>query len=430
MASQVPAFAESVKQKLSAEELKALEKVRWHDRLTSLWAPVTVFGLIFLVYLVIVETWVCSYLTLQPVMKALGLLAFIWWVALVVMRFAWRSWDRARKARLQAEEVMHDLEVAVKKRGAGLKDKARDDLVEKSATLLKRLPAQPEGLLESAKALRDALDKHLPQGKGSSMFDAGSGFVKALAIALLVRSVALEPFKIPSGSMLPTLQIGDQIFVNKFIYGVRVPFTNWVPFQIVRAPKRGDVIVFNNPVFPDRDYIKRIIGVAGDRIEIHGAEVVINGQQLQRTIVDPAYPVWDQSSPEGLVPWMKTWFTDDWAVGDRELSKESIDGVQHYVLHEGMVAPEPEGAIVVPPGHVFVMGDNRDNSLDSRFGLGDPRLGVQFVPLGNIKGKAMVIWLALGRGGIGSSIFGGTGFRTDRLFQPVTMCGAETALPK
>jgi signal peptidase I len=128
----------------------------------------------------------------------------------------------------------------------------------------------------------------------------------------------------------------------------------------------------------------------------------------------------------------KRWLRDDWFETQESLLRETIDGQPHYILEDpehrkNTLAQMRERVIVVPEGAVFVMGDNRNHSLDGRFGLGGPENKPQFVPYGNIKGKATVIWLSLARGGLGSSIFGGTGLLYSRFFKPVTMCGSEPA---
>lgn len=428
-------LADAVRAKLDPAELKALQKWRWHDRLVSLWAPVTVLALVFFVYLVIVESLVCTYLWLQPVMQAVGILCFAWWAVLVVARYTVKKWDSARKARYHAEEVLAHVEGTADKHRAEIKDKAFEELTQTCADLVKTFPADGAQIAEAVKKLEGVSDRHLARFKRGGWLDFTGGFTRALLIALAFRAVLVEPFKIPSGSMIPTLEIGDQIFVNKFIYGVRLPFTNYVPFVLIRPPKRGDVIVFNNPVVPDVDYIKRVVGVPGDRLEFTDEAVLLNGEPLKLDLVHDRYLFWDQPSNrlETFSDSVKRWFVDDWRQVPESLYVETLDGHPHYVLEnrehrDVRLQQMPERVITVPEGAVFVMGDNRNNSEDSRYGLGGLPHRPEFVPYGNIKGKATVIWLSLARGGLFSSIFGGTGIKYSRFFKPVTMCPGEPPL--
>lgn len=166
----------------------------------------------------------------------------------------------------------------------------------------------------------------------------------AILLALFIRTFVVQAFKIPSGSMLPTLQIGDHLLVNKFIYGIRLPFAGTVLVPI-KEPERGDVIVFRFPRDRSTDYIKRVIGLPGDKLEIKDKTLLIN----DRPIDDPhAHFTSAQVLPGDISP------------------KDNL------------------GPIVVPPGKYFVMGDNRDNSSDSRFW--------GFVDDADILGKAMIIY--------------------------------------
>jgi signal peptidase I len=168
--------------------------------------------------------------------------------------------------------------------------------------------------------------------------------VVAVLLALFVRTFVVQAFKIPSGSMLPTLQIGDHLLVTKFIYGVRLPITATVLFARP-GPARGDVVVFRYPRDPSLDYIKRVMGIGGDTIEIRDKQVLVNGQK----IADP-----------------HAHFT----------SREIMSGAE---------GPRDNfGPVKVPEGKIFVMGDNRDNSYDSRFW--------GFVDLPEVLGKAWIIY--------------------------------------
>jgi signal peptidase I len=201
-----------------------------------------------------------------------------------------------------------------------------------------------------------------------------------LAAVLVLRSFIAEPFRIPSGSMLPTLEIGDFILVNKFSYGMRLPVTH-TKLISVGEPKRGDVVVFRYPKDTKVDYIKRLVGVPGDKIEWDNKGLRINGVDLSRTPIGE-YAALDQNNT--VYPAFRL--------------KEDLLSVQHDIL----IVPNmrsPTGSMTVPPGHFFMMGDNRDMSNDSRFwGL---------VPEENIVGKATYVWMHFS--------WGGDGFKPSRI---------------
>jgi len=212
-------------------------------------------------------------------------------------------------------------------------------------------------------------------------------FFPVILIVFLLRSFLVEPFKIPSGSMIPTLLVGDFILVNKYTYGIRVPVLNAKLVEL-NSPRRGDVMVFRYPEDSSLDYIKRVVGVPGDRVEYRNKRLAING------LAAPLKPLEDYLSRERL------------QYSRRYLEK--LDGAEHQIIIEddapafvpqARVFPHFENcnynrvglACTVPPGHYFVMGDNRDNSSDSRVW--------GFVPDENIVGKAFFIWLNLGEFG-------------------------------
>lgn len=226
--------------------------------------------------------------------------------------------------------------------------------------------------------------------KQESSWEMVRSFVYAILLALFFRSVAYEPFHIPSGSMLPTLEVGDYIFVSKFSYGYSrysFPFGARIPYfegRIFKTmPQRGDIIVFRTPQDPRIDYIKRLVGLPGDQIQVIEGVLYVNGAPAsQRRITNYSEAREDGSRPE-----------------IRRYQETLPGGVVHQVLDEN-----PYGNIdtrgfdsdnteiyIVPDGHLFFMGDNRDNSLDSRFPNG---LGVGFVPLENLVGRAEMIFFS------------------------------------
>lgn len=206
----------------------------------------------------------------------------------------------------------------------------------------------------------------------------------ALVVALAIRAFLLEPFKIPSPSMVPTLLVGDQIFVNKFVYGLRIPFTKkrlWAG----RDPKRGEVIIFIFPKNERDDYIKRVVGLPGDRVRVEGEEVYVNNESVFKEALglakDPKHA--DRVLVSPSVPYPKMTLFPEWEY--LKFYQEKLGEEYHLLQHYDGLGNSPQ-EFEVPEDHYFVMGDNRDNSRDSR--------DWGFVPRGNIKGRAMFIWLS------------------------------------
>ncbi len=211
--------------------------------------------------------------------------------------------------------------------------------------------------------------------------EQGGGFgetvkvvVQALLLALIIRTFLFQPFSIPSGSMMPTLLVGDYLFVSKWSYG----FSKYsIPFSpplfegrlLGSAPDRGDVVVFRKPHEEETDYIKRLIGLPGDRIQVRDGVLSINGKPVPREAVGE--------------------FVADDGTTVPQYRETLPNGVSYLTLD---LSPSSAGdntrEFVVPDGHYFMMGDNRDNSLDSRFDVG-------YVPFENLVGKAQVIFFSV-----------------------------------
>ena len=205
----------------------------------------------------------------------------------------------------------------------------------------------------------------------------------ALLIVLMIRSSVVEAFKIPSGSMIPTLLIGDHIFVNKFAYGFKLPFSDWVmdhPVYLIKRepPKRGDIIVFKYPRDESFYYIKRVVGIPGDKIEQRNKVLYINDQIVNRDLIQG-------QSTETL---FKILNDSKYTSASIDVFNEKLNDANHLImLEKTSYINDSFGPITVPSESLFVMGDNRDFSNDSRFW--------GFVPMKNVKGKAMVVWLSL-----------------------------------
>ncbi|SDZ87788.1 signal peptidase I [Microbulbifer marinus] len=187
-------------------------------------------------------------------------------------------------------------------------------------------------------------------------------FFPVLAIVFVLRSFIVEPFQIPSASMVPTLQVGDFILVNKYAYGLRLPVSRTKVVD-VGEPERGDVMVFFPPHMNDTYFIKRVIGLPGDRVEMKNNVLYINGERASQQLIQALPP----ANPQVEVLW------------------EEIYGRRHLMAKDIAPSRYSNFSATVPEGHYFMMGDNRDNSLDSR--------AWGFVPERDVVGKAFAIWM-------------------------------------
>lgn len=207
--------------------------------------------------------------------------------------------------------------------------------------------------------------KRRAEGKNPNIIiEYSRSFFPVFLLVLLLRSFLIEPFRIPSGSLEPTLHPGDFVAVNKFAYGFRLPV--WEKKVIpIKNPKSGEIAIFRWPPSPDFDYIKRVIGVPGDKISYHNKVLTINGKKMKQTFVE--YTT-DESSGRAVAKY-----------------RENLSGISHDIYVNPAVGAQ-DFDIEVPAGHYFMMGDNRDDSADSRYW--------GFVSDEYLRGKALLVWMS------------------------------------
>ena len=214
--------------------------------------------------------------------------------------------------------------------------------------------------------------------------DWTAGLFPVILAVFFLRSFLFEPFKSPSGSMIPTLLIGDLILVNKFTYGIRLPVVN-VKLTDGTSPQRGDVMVFRYPPKPSLDYIKRVVGLPGDEVAYLNKTLTINGQAISKT---PLPDFFDEDSTRYNKQFSEVLGTRTHNLLNDEERPAFIPGTDDFPFKQNC-RYSAEGVVCkVPPGHYFMMGDNRDNSLDSRYW--------GFVPDRNIVGRAFFVWMNFG----------------------------------
>ena len=282
----------------------------------------------------------------------------------------WRQGSTRRRLRAEAKHLLRESQRILKRKSYRIPQSVADSLRAAITELQTAVAGDDQDRIRDAlSALDQLLEDKLSFARKSTIREYSESIGIAVAIALLLRAFVVEAFQIPSGSMIPTLEVGDHIFVAKFSYGLVVPFSNKKILEF-REPARGDVIVFKYPQDPSIDYIKRVVGLPGEKVEVRNNEVFIDGKPMPREHVGPFH----DDGP-----------TDD---HDSELWHETLGTKQHDALQEPGRMPSNFGPLTVPPGNVFVMGDNRDNSSDSRvWGTVDHEL---------IKGKALIVWWSRG----------------------------------
>lgn len=316
------------------------------------------------------------------------------------------SWWHARKIVSQARKTARSARkalarVAKEKQGDEAVARVRQRLEELEKLLRQPDRSVPDVERLSARLRAEMIEARLAKKK-SVPREYAESIGLAVGVALLIRFFLFEPFKIPTGSMIPTLQIGDHIFVSKSAYGLKLPFVNKYLARWGEV-ERGDIVVFPFPVkgHPDygKDFIKRVIGLPGDRVRLTGNRLFINGQPVETRVLEGVHDCGGNSAS----------FCK--CVRQQETLGEHVFITQHCSPHGwhpdwpiSTGGSKSASEFVVPEGHVFVMGDNRDNSSDGRFWTPDltdeyvplhqPRPEIQTVPIEMLKGKAMIIWWA------------------------------------
>ncbi|MFN3198018.1 MAG: signal peptidase I [Bradymonadia bacterium] len=335
-----------------------------------------------------------------------------------------------KKARKRAAPALKEIRARLKKYGHTIDPARRAEVKGAADTLQTAVEGESvKAIWDALKALDKAVEDHMAGVGKSQTREYAESIGLAIVIALILRAFIIEAFTIPSGSMIPTLAVGDFLFVNKLSYGMRVPFTNKLLVEWDQ-PSKGDVIVFSYPCNPPQDFIKRVVAVPGDVVDITGprgpffipGSLVVNDKPVMEDSQGPfeAYPAFatpDETAKEqmfgnpthayrsvmgdwALTTLHRTSFKDEEQLVGRRANQEPYDWNLWPAEVPKNVCHQPEDTVQagarlpsfpwkIPEGHVMVMGDNRDNSSDSRvWGL---------VPMANIKGRALFIWLSWDR---------------------------------
>lgn len=281
--------------------------------------------------------------------------------------------ERAR-ALIDESEAILEKNTAAVKRDMSAKERAK---LQGDLDALEAAMAAPtfdeEGFVDALVRADQEVELRLGRWRKSELREYSESILIAVIVAMGLRTFVIEAFKIPSRSMVPTLQVGDHIFVNKFAYGASIP---WSHTRIASnmPPKRGDVIVFSYPEHPEQDFIKRVIAIPGDRLEARGGHPILNGWTVPSCYAGKYGYVEDGMKHEG------------------ELYVEYLGDEAFLTFYDGQgLASDYQGPFYVKPGEAYVMGDNRNNSHDSRLWWGGVGGGV---PFDNIKGRALFIWLS------------------------------------
>jgi len=281
--------------------------------------------------------------------------------------------SKESKARKKARVLIKETELVLNQNRSKLNPEAVRIVEQKIGNLENALSSKNyQEILRTTQELEAASEDYLSKYKKSRLRQNIEALAFAIILALIIRTFVFQPFKIPSGSMIPTLLVGDHLLVNKFVYGTKIPFTDIEIFPLEKI-KHGDVIVFtypNNENDPSKNglyYIKRVIGLPGDDVDLDGRNLVINGEKIPLEYVGTYL---DERNSEQF---------DEYT--------EDLLGKEHTVIFRKGKEATNRGSFIpvtkVPDGYVFVMGDNRDNSQDSRFW--------GFVPIENIAGKAFLV---------------------------------------